>query len=244
MKGFIQALQFSTRIPIRTIPREEGAGLAKGMKYMPLIGGAIGLVMLALYEILTGIDSLVAAVTAILAEALITGGLHQDGLADTFDGFYCNGPRDDILKVMADSRLGTHGVIALTGVLLLKIAFVNAFKRPEMLFIMPVYARLAMVYGAAFSKSAKASGLGSEVIGDVMPKDALIASLITMAIAIYPIGLFLTGILTVMTLGLSLVFVRVCSFKIGGMTGDTLGALNEIVALSVLPVYGLFYFYV
>ncbi len=242
MKGFIRILQFSTRIPVPIEVKTGDGDLAKSLKYMPFVGGIIGLVMMFSYRVLVRLSPFAAAVTAVLAEGVITGGLHQDGLADTFDGFYCNGSRDDMLRIMKDSRLGTHGVMALLGTLLLKIAFIRAFNRPEILFVMPVYARLSIVYGAAFSKSAKVSGLGFDVIEGVTLKDALIASLVTLIIVTAPMGILLAGVLMAAMLCITLTFIRICTLKIGGMTGDTLGALGEISAFLVLLVYGLFYF--
>lgn len=242
LRGLVEALQFSTRVPIplnMEIKERHPTGI---MKYLTLVGGMIGIIMGSLYGVLLKLDPFVAAVAVVISESLITGGLHQDGLADTFDGFYSNKDREGILKAMKDSRLGTHGVLALTGTLLLKVALINVLRRPGVLFVMPVISRLAMVYGATFSKSAKTSGLGFEVIDGTSYKDALIASLIALCIALWFMGpVLILGIMAV-TLGLSLAFVKICTFRIGGMTGDTLGALGELAALAYLTVCGLLSF--
>lgn len=237
MRKLTAILRFTTRLPI---PQGDGAGeedLVGGIKLLPLAGGVIGVVMGLVYRLLLGFNPAVAAVAAVLAEGLITGGLHQDGLADTFDGLCSGRDREGILEAMKDSRLGTHGVLALTGGMLLKLALVNALGRPEALFAMPVFSRLAMVYGAAFSKSAMQAGLGYVFIKGASGKDALIASLIAAAVTLYPVGVAGTAAATAVILGISLVFIRACSRKIGGMTGDTLGALGEIASLGFLAAY-------
>lgn len=213
------------------------------MIYMPLTGGIIGAIMWLLYDFLYRFDPLTGAVVAILAEGVITGGLHLDGLADTFDGFYSNKGRAGVLRVMEDSRLGTHGVLALTGDLLLKVFLVNALARPEALFVMSVFSRLSMVCGAAFSKSAKDSGLGHMFIQSTKAKDALIAGFIAIFVTFYISGLFIAITAATVMFGTSLIFIRICNVKIGGMTGDTLGALGEVASLMFLTVYHIFSFY-
>jgi adenosylcobinamide-GDP ribazoletransferase len=244
MKGFIAILQFTTRLPVYRGSLTREKDLISGIKLLPLAGCIIGAVMWLVYRLLHGFDPFSAAVAAVLAEGLITGGLHYDGLADTFDGLCSGKDAEGMLEIMKDSRLGTHGVLALTGALLLKAALVNALGRPEALFAMPVFSRLAMVYGAAFSKSARQTGLGYVFIKGTTGKDALFASLITAAAAFYPIGIAAAVAAVTVTIGGSLVFVRYCSRKIGGMTGDTLGALGELVSLGLLAVYCIMFYLV
>ncbi|MDD4708130.1 MAG: adenosylcobinamide-GDP ribazoletransferase, partial [Firmicutes bacterium] len=163
--------------------------------------------------------------------------------ADTFDGLCSNRDREGMLDAMKDSRLGTHGVLALTGAFFLKVALINALGKPEALLVMPVFSRLAMVYGAAFSESARASGLGFVFIKGTTGKDVLIASLIALSITLYPLGLLYTAAMMAVVPAVSLMFIRLCTLRIGGMTGDTLGALGETVSLVFLSTYGVFLFY-
>ncbi|MGI6704630.1 MAG: adenosylcobinamide-GDP ribazoletransferase [Clostridia bacterium] len=243
MKGLILVLQFTTRLPIPLSVKTREEDLTGIMKYMPLAGGIIGLAMWFIYRILLAFDLFAAAVAAVLAESVITGGLHQDGLADTFDGLYSNRDREGMLEAMKDSRLGTHGVLALTGSLLLKVALINAIAKPEALLVMPVFSRLAMVFGAAYSKSARPSGLGFVFINGTSGKDALIASFIALSITLYPAGLLCTVAAMAVVPALSFLFIRLCTLRIGGMTGDTLGALGEMASLAFLSVYGILLFY-
>jgi adenosylcobinamide-GDP ribazoletransferase len=237
MKGFLAILRFTTRLPIPQREDTAERDLISGIRLMPLAGGIIGAVTALIYRALYGFDPAVAAVAAVLSEIVITGGLHQDGLADTFDGLYSGKDRERTLEVMKDSRLGTHGVLALTGTLLLKVALIIALKSPEALFAAPVFSRLAMVYGAAFSRSARQAGLGCLFINGTSGRDALAASIIAAAITLYPAGAAVTAAALMVTPVIALGVVKLCSRRIGGMTGDTLGALGEIAGLGFLVVY-------
>ncbi len=236
MKRLIVMIQFTTRIPIPHRGHIDEKDLQEGMKYLPLVGLIIGAVMWLSYRLIFGFDPILAAVAAVLAEVYITGGLHMDGLADTFDGLYSNKNKEQILEVMKDSRLGTHGVLAVVGTLMLKAALVNALLWPPALIAMPVFSRLAMVYGAAFSSSARQSGLGYVFIKGVGRNHALLASLLTLLVTLYFLGIVGAVAAAVSMLVISLLFIRVCSTRIGGMTGDTLGALGEIASLGFLVV--------
>ncbi|HZX47477.1 MAG TPA: adenosylcobinamide-GDP ribazoletransferase, partial [Clostridia bacterium] len=183
MKGFIAILRFTTRLPIPQRVDTTERDLIGGIRFMPLAGSIIGAVAALTYRTLYGFDPAVAAIAAVLSEIIITGGLHQDGLADTFDGLYSGKDREGTLEVMKDSRLGTHGVLALTGTLFLRVALINALKEPGALFAAPVFSRLAMVYGAAFSRSARQAGLGCFFINGTSGRDALAAGLIAAAIS-------------------------------------------------------------
>lgn len=236
-------LQFTTRLPLPHTGDIQEKDLQEGMKYLPLAGSFIGVAVWLFYRIILVFDPIVAAVAAVLAEVVITGGLHLDGLADTFDGLYSNKTGKEMLEVMKDSRLGTHGVLAVAGVLLLKVALVNAISNPGALLIMPVFSRLAMVYGAAFSKSARQEGLGYVFIEGVGKRDALFASVLTLLAAFYFLGFAGAVAVLAVILAVSLWFIEVCSLKIGGMTGDTLGALGEISSLGFLTAYSLLMYF-
>jgi adenosylcobinamide-GDP ribazoletransferase len=237
MKRLILMLQFATRFPVPRLENIEENDLQRGMKYLPLAGVMIGVVVWFSYRIMRLINPLAAAVAAVFTEVMVTGGLHQDGLADTFDGLYSNKNREEMLEIMKDSRLGTNGVLAITGVLFLKVALLYVVSRSAVLLVMPVFSRLAMVYGAAFSVSARQSGLGHVFIEGVGKRDALIASLLTVLVTFYFIGFIGSIAVMAVLLAVALFLIEVCSMKIGGMTGDTLGALGEISSVVFLIVY-------
>ncbi|TCO79505.1 adenosylcobinamide-GDP ribazoletransferase [Marinisporobacter balticus] len=238
MKKFVLILQFLTRIPININLKADEKDFSEGIIYFPLVGLIIGMFVVSVHYIgykLGG--AFLASVMAVIVEVFITGGLHLDGLGDTFDGVYSNRPKDRILEIMKDSRLGTNAALVIFLSLILKIAFINSLdlsKVYEILLLMPVFSRLCIIYGARFSIYARSSGMGNMFIGKTNNKHVMIAMSITAVISLINIWA-----LPFMLIGLcfSLWYVRHISSKIGGMTGDTLGALCELSEL----VY-LFYF--
>ncbi len=240
MKRFLLMLQFTTRIPVPVFIQAGEEDFQRGMKYFPVVGFAIGAVLWGLYKFASFFDPIVAAVVAVLAEIAITGGLHQDGLGDTFDGLYSNRTGDRMIEVMKDSRLGTHGVLAVTGIILLKVALINAIASPAALLSMPIFSRTAMVFGAAFSRCAREEGLGCMFIKGVGWKDALSSGLMAGILAYMFTGLVFVSVMEGVLLATAMVFIRMMDRKIGGMTGDTLGALEEISSVVFLFVYGIF----
>lgn len=227
-------LQFTTRIPVPVNLEVGSSDYSRGMKLFPLIGFVVGVILWGVYKLLLPLDPLVAAVGAVLAEAAVTGGLHLDGLADTFDGLYSNRRGEEMLRIMKDSRLGTHGVLAVTGVLLLKVTLLNALSSANILLAMGVFSRLAMVFGAAFSISARREGLGFLFIEGVSWKDALLAGLLSVVLIFNFMGIVYIVIAAGILLGVSLVLAGIMKRRIGGMTGDTLGALGEISSVLFL----------
>ncbi|MBA1334879.1 MAG: Cobalamin synthase [Firmicutes bacterium] len=237
MKRLLLMLQFTTILPIPIQLQVEDSDFQKGMKLFPIVGAVIGLILWASYRMLSAFDTLVAAVAAVLLETVITGGLHQDGLGDTFDGLFSNKNGDEMIAVMKDSRLGTHGVLAITGVLLLKVSLIRAINNPVAVLAMPVLSRLSMVLGASFSKNAREDGLGSLFIKGVGWKDALFSGALTGMILYYLTGALCTVISIAAATAAVLGYIRLFDRKIGGMTGDTLGAVGEICSVLFLTVF-------
>lgn len=237
MKSLLLMLQFTTILPIPIQLQVEDTDFQKGMKLFPVVGAVIGLILWASYRMLAAFDTLVAAVAVVLLETVITGGLHQDGLGDTFDGLFSNKNGDEMMTVMKDSRLGTHGVLAITGVLLLKVSIIRAINNPAAVLAMPVLSRFSMVIGASFSNSARKDGLGNLFIKGVGWKDALFSGILAGAMLYYLTGALCTLVsiaaATVAVLG----YIRLFDRKIGGMTGDTLGAVGEICSVLFLIIF-------
>jgi adenosylcobinamide-GDP ribazoletransferase len=240
MKKFIVMLQFLTRIPINIHLEVDEDDFSNGIIYFPVVGLVIGMFLVSFHYIgyhLGG--ALLASVMAVIAEVFITGGLHLDGLGDTFDGVYSNRPKERILEIMKDSRLGTNAALAVFSNILLKIAFINSFPIPDVygiLLLMPVFSRLSIVYGGRFSVYARKSGMGNLFIGKTNNKHLAVAVVTTLIIAlmnIWSIPFILIGFL------FSLWYVRHISSKIDGMTGDTLGALCELSELVYLLYFAI-----
>ena len=241
MRRLILILQFLTRIPLPTIEwRSDNNEFRDGIVYFPLVGFIVGLFIMLFYflgNLLGG--KLLASVAAVTSEAFITGGLHIDGLADTFDGLYSNRSKDRILEIMKDSRIGTNGVLAILLTILLKLSLIYQLPESEtfkILLLMPVFSRLGMVFASRYSKYARENGLGNVFIGQVNNKHVAGAVLISGLISLIHISSLL---FIPIVFGFCLLYIKNIKEKIGGMTGDTLGALCELSELVYLVFYSM-----
>lgn len=240
MKIFILMLQFLTRIPInRTIDIKDG-DFAKGVVYFPIIGLIIGIANSLIYYISSlFLEPFISVICVLLANTLITGALHLDGLADTCDGLFSARKRERMLEIMRDSRIGTNGFLGLFFILTLKFAFlyslVETFIIPAIL-LTPVVGRTVMsavMHNARYAREGQ--GLGDLFIG----RTGLLRTLSTIAVSVV-IAFFLFSYVGVVTLLSSLVigyyFRNFFHKKLGGLTGDLLGAINEICEITAIPL--------
>ena len=153
MKGLILLFRFMTRLPIGFDPKFDSDELGKGMRFFPVVGMVIGLVLFAAFWLLGYIiySPMVMAVLLVIIEVVLTGGLHLDGLADTFDGIFSYRSKQKMLDIMKDSRLGTNGGLVLILYFFLKVALLveasnsSPVIMPIMLLLSPVIARLNSV---------------------------------------------------------------------------------------------------
>jgi len=163
----------------------------------------------------------------------VSGALHLDGLADTADGFLSSRPRERILEIMRDSRVGPMGVLAIAGILLLKVAAFASLAPPVRfgtLLLLPLAGRVAPVLLMSMLDYVREQGLGTAF----QRKRSLFAPVLALA------SLAAAGFLAVGTAGLvaaagaagaTAVFALWCRAKIGGYTGDTLGAACELAEI-------------
>lgn len=235
MKRFILMLQFLTRIPININLKVDEDDFFKGIIYFPLVGLIIGMFVVASYYLGIILSSkLLGAVFAVIIEIFMTGGLHLDGLADTFDGVYSNRPKDKVLEIMKDSRLGTNGALALFVLLSLKIALINNLEIPDaytVLLLMPIYSKLNVVYASRIARPARKQGMGNLFIGKVSTKQFVVAFIIAIIPSLISFKIIpVIGLLLLFTIW----YVRHITNKIDGMTGDTLGALSELSEMAFL----------
>jgi adenosylcobinamide-GDP ribazoletransferase len=244
MKSFFAALSFMSRLPV---PARWSRGLEideyeRGIVTFPLVGlllGAIaGLVMLALHA-WCGLP--LAALLAVLALALLTGGFHLDGLADTCDGIFSARRRERMLEIMRDSRLGTHGGLALIFVLVAKILVISELALRGTSMLAALAAACAVARGMSVllmyrQRYAREQGLGNVFIGKVTFRQTVITLALSLVLATLLLGLHglaaaVITLLAVWALGQAL------KRTLGGQTGDTLGAvieLGEVIFLLAL----------
>ncbi len=237
------SLGFLTRLPMPTgLPR---ASLAEAMRAFPiagaLIGAAFGVVLLGMAW--TGLPGLAASGLALAALALLTGGLHEDGLADTADGFGGGGDRDKKLAIMRDSHIGTYGVMALALGLIVKTACLAALVQGPATAIIALlaatgaFSRALVVWLMASTPGARTDGLAQSVgqpSDFTSRKTLLLGGIITVLLLLPSRGL--VPALVIMVIGALVAgLVRFVAMRqVGGHTGDICGALQFLVELAMI----------
>ena len=238
MKSLYIALGFLTIIPLPLNREVRPMDMGRSMACFPLAGAIIGGILAGMSAVLsTVLPRSVADFILIAALALITGGLHLDGLADTFDGLYGGKTREEALAIMKDSRVGAIGVVSLIFVIMLKyitLLSVPAGLKYTALVVMPALSRWSMVLAAYLSGYARPTGgTGRDFIETVSPMSLLIATAFALITGIG--GLEWKGGLIILWIGgLTIIWVIYFHRRLGGVTGDTLGAINEVNEAMVL----------
>ena len=239
-RPFVFAWHFLTAIPISRrhhVPTVHE--LAASMAWYSTVGLLIGgLVALADVGLRAWVAAEVGNALLIVLLVLVTRGLHQDGLADTVDGVAGGRTVEDRLRIMRDPRVGAFGATALFLSLLLRYAGLLALPSPmrlPVLLCMPALGRWAMVSLAWASPSARRDGgLAASFLTHLSWQHVTLSSLV-LAVAL---TMALGGSVAVATLGVAillLVFIRQrCLTLLGGVTGDVLGATNEVVEIVFL----------
>ena len=237
---FTQATAVLTRIPIGVGAPEAGAVAAASWSF-PLVGAGVGGIAAIVFfaaETL-GLAALPAALLAVIAAVAVTGALHEDGLADTVDGFGGGRDRASKLAIMRDSRQGTYGIVAIAASLGLRAAAVAS--TPD-----PISAALALIAAHAASRAmlpigmralapARDDGLGATA-GRPSLAGAMIAAAIGAAIALAALGPA-RGLVALALAGAAVALTAVLAQRqIGGYTGDVLGAFQQIGEIVMLLV--------
>jgi adenosylcobinamide-GDP ribazoletransferase len=238
MRDFLQALSFLTILPIGQNSVSDERDLARSMAFFSLVGLLIGLLLALGYFLLSFLlhKSLVLWLTLGLL-AFLTRGLHLDGFADTVDGLASGGPREKILEVMRDSRIGAFGVIGLIFLIGAKYLSLDQMldqSIPRTLILMAVMGRNSMVlvcYRSAYARSGE--GLAKPFAENLTTRETILSSVIA-----FGIGLLLMGVMGIVvflgtglfSLGYRFFFIK----KLKGITGDILGGVNELAELICL----------
>ncbi|WP_199702663.1 adenosylcobinamide-GDP ribazoletransferase [Jiangella rhizosphaerae] len=233
------AVGFLTRIPVGSAPF-AGPALDRAGAWFPLVGALVGGAGLAVWwatDALLG--PLPAAVAAVLATVVVTGALHEDGLADTMDGLWGGATRERRLEIMRDSRLGTYGALALAGDLLLRVTLLASAGAgssgladvARVLLAGHVAGRAAPLVLAASLPPARADGQGRR-LGRLGVVDSTVAAATVLVVTMLVAGWWAPVVLAaaaVPVLGLR----RAARRRIGGVTGDVLGASVALTNIAV-----------
>ncbi|MCL6610538.1 MAG: adenosylcobinamide-GDP ribazoletransferase [Peptococcaceae bacterium] len=239
MHSLVFALQHLTRLPLPQVPFDERRLGRSGM-FFPLAGLILGGILIAL-DWLAGVLFPPAARAAVVVAGLaaLTGGIHLDGFMDTVDGVFSGRPRERKLEIMRDSRVGAFGALAVFCLLLLKYALLTGLAGTggfPALIMMAVFGRWAMTYALARFPYAREEGLGKLFSRHTGSFELALASLTALVAAAGSGGaggviiFFATAVLAHL----------LCAYfnkMLGGLTGDTYGALNEALEVFVLALY-------
>ncbi|EKN3393709.1 adenosylcobinamide-GDP ribazoletransferase [Yersinia enterocolitica] len=242
LRLFLATLQFMTRIPV---PERWTQGLALdnyergiiGFPFIGLIVGVIGGVVFTLLAPWCGVP--LAALGYVLALALVTGAFHLDGLADTCDGVFSARKREQMLEIMRDSRLGTNGGLALIFIVVAKVLVVSELAlRDAPMLLMLTAASVAgrtvivlLMYRQRYAR--EGNGLGNIYIGKVTGKQTLV-TLAGGAILILLLGQSAALLALVTSMVVVALLATYLRRRLGGQTGDTLGAAAEVGELVFL----------
>ncbi len=226
----------------------KGEDIAGGVKFFPLVGMVLGMLLFAvamgLEEVFPPLPA--AAILTILPE-FFTRGFHLDGLADSADGLLSSRSRERMLEIMKDSHTGSMGVLAIVSVMLLKFAALSEIAAGTAN-LLPVSAALASLGGRcaivmyiAFSRYARKEGTGKALFERSQKTVAVGAAICFGVISLLFSSPLTAAVLTAALLCLTAGWKVFCTRAIGGATGDTVGACEEmgetliLMLLAVLP---------
>ena len=239
MRGLITAFRTLTLLPV---PGEDAENMSSSLPWFPVVGAVLGILLwglAALAGLISGGWAQGIAVVVLVAGSWLTRGIHLDGLADMADGFGGGHSREKALLIMKDSNVGAFGVIALILIFLAKFAALCAISAGGALFLLVpafVISRYAMVNVAVSLPYARQEGTGGPFIKGASSLHSIIAGVISLVIVVIFagwLGLLALVISLLAALLLSLYFKK----RVGGVTGDLLGATSEITeALTLLII--------
>jgi adenosylcobinamide-GDP ribazoletransferase len=230
------ALGFLTIIPIKRQPKDE-KDLATSASFFPFVGLFIGGILLLVdyvgrFVFLEGGRSLIL----IGVWVLLTGGLHLDGFIDTVDGIWGGTEKEEILRIMRDPKIGVMGTVCLFLLLGLKVCFLLEILYPlryKVILLAPTLGRWAMVSSVYFSRPVREDGKGRLFLIGIGRREFLVSSLLPFLGGYWAFG---KGVLFLLAMVSGLVggIVWFMRWKIGGMTGDTIGFVCELTELLTL----------
>jgi adenosylcobinamide-GDP ribazoletransferase len=234
VKNLALAFGFLTTLPIR-VPDSQPGDLGRAAGWFPLVGLVVGAILAFVQAGLSHVFSpLLTAALVVASWALLTGGLHLDGLADCGDGLLAAASPERRLEIMRDPRLGTFGGATLMMHLLLKTLAVAALPSIVALLLAPAIARWLILI-VATQPSARPGGLGAAFAQGLDRSQYVVA-------AIVPIGLIVLGgwlgvIAAVLAHLAAFGLIRLARTRLGGVTGDVFGLTVETTELITLLVF-------
>jgi adenosylcobinamide-GDP ribazoletransferase len=235
------AFQFLTILPCLRLEVRHPEDLGGSMAFYPIVGATLGSFMLGAH--LIGSEVFPEGVLRpglVVLLVVLTGGLHLDGFADVCDGFYAGRTKADALRIMKDPHLGTMAVLGIISVLMMKVVLLSYLPAAALysaLLIFPAISRGGMVWGMWMAPYARPEGgTGETFFRTLCRRHVWIATALLGVWTVLFAG-WSAVILLGLAVGATKLFVGYCGWRIGGMTGDTLGALNELLEVLILAFY-------
>lgn len=239
---FLLMVQFLTRLPVKKSLPCESKNFRDGGAMLPLVGLLLGAIQWGVYK---GCERIfpnnISAIIVLAIGMILIGCLHQDGFGDIFDGFFSfKGDKEKIIEIMKDSRIGTFATIALIFDILIKYAtltFILDKNMSYVIIITPVISRCALTFLFLIGKNAKKTGTGNFFVENSSIGHFIFSLLCTIVICIAFVGSKYTAIALIVALIVTLLFLQLCKSKIGGVSGDCLGANNEFVEIFTFMLF-------
>jgi cobalamin 5'-phosphate synthase/cobalamin synthase len=238
VKSLVVAVAFLTRFPVGNLVSCDASDVARSAGWFPLVGVLLGLIYAGVAALCKDhLPLVVVAVLLVMLDALLTGALHYDGLADTLDGFGGGKDRDDVLRIMRDHNIGSFGGVALVVLVALKAtAYAALLGRSGWIapvVLIPALGRWSILLLAAMLPYARPS---ESVVRGMGERSLLLGSVVVI------IGLIAAASLRAwmavgVIIAVTFLFGRFCRRRIGGITGDTLGANLQIGECAALLVF-------
>jgi len=246
MNGLITAIRTLTAIPV---PGKDADDLSESLLWFPVVGLMLGMSLFITATIIQNTTPIrfipIIAAAVVLGGALLTRGMHLDGLADWADGFWGGMQREKVLEIMKDSCIGSYGTIALISIILIKwicITQLLQFKAGIWIAAAAVVSRTIQVnLAAGYPYARTTDGTGAPFIKNANKSYPLIAA----AIAISTLAIIMHSLLqplSAITLGwiISILIGNRSRSRIGGITGDVIGAASELTETAILVLAALY----
>lgn len=236
LQVLVVGLQFLTRLPVPAVPMVEG-DLRRATAVFPLVGALVGGLALgafALVEPLLG--ALPAAIAAVAVAVAVTGAFHEDGLADTYDGLWGGWDPAARVQIMRDSRIGTYGACALVLGLAARIGLLAGLTLPgaaRALLVGHTVSRAVILVQIRWLAPISDRGSGAQVADPLGLLGSSVAALTTFVVCILAVGWWTPAVLAAALL-VTAMLRRSARRRIGGLTGDVLGATQQLALLAVL----------
>lgn len=238
-RSVLIALQFCTRIPIR-LKYEPSDSLAESQAFFPVVGLLLALfVSLVHHVLMQRLDAALTSTIVLLLLVLLTGALHEDGLADAADGLGGGWTREQALTIMRDSRVGSYGAIALVFSLLLRwelIARLPATRFLPVMITAQVLCRWSTLPLSYWLPPAREQdGQGARIAQQTSIRTLVTGSVITLLIVTFALGTkaWKAAAVTILVCLLSGLYYR---HRLGGVTGDCFGTTNQITEIAMYLV--------